>query len=71
VRRNLDPAQALALSPNGRSLAMTGSRNGTLGAILAALMGVALAVFLLSGGENVGKKTVNSDADLPPIAAGK
>src|SRR5262249_51384643 len=26
---------------------------------------------LLSGGEHVGKKTVNSDADLPPIAQGK
>ena len=41
---------------------------GTLGAILGALIAVALAIFLLSGGEHVGKKTVNSDADLPPIA---
>jgi hypothetical protein len=44
---------------------------GTLGAILGALMALAFAVFLLNGGEHVGKKTVNSDADLPPIAAGK
>ena len=44
---------------------------GTLGAILGALIAVALAIFLLSGGEHVGKKTVNSDADLPPIAEGK
>lgn len=44
---------------------------GTLGAILGALIAVALAIFLLSSGEHVGKKTVNSDADLPPIAEGK
>jgi hypothetical protein len=47
------------------------ARNGTLGAILGALIAVALAVFLLTGGEHVGKKTVKSDADLPPIAEGK
>ena len=47
------------------------ARNGTLGAILGALIAVALAVFLLTGGEHVGKKTVNSDSDLPPIAEGK
>ena len=46
------------------------ARNGTLGAILGAVIAVALAIFLLSGGEHVGKKTVNSDADLPPIAQG-
>jgi len=47
------------------------ARNGTLGAILGVVIAVALAIFLLSGGEHVGKKTVNSDADLPPIAQGK
>src|SRR5262249_514261 len=47
------------------------ARNGTLGAILGALIAVAFAIFLLSGGEHVGKKTVNSDADLPPFARGK
>jgi hypothetical protein len=47
------------------------ARNGMLGAILGAVIAVALAIFLLSGGEHVGKKTVNSDADLPPIAVGK
>jgi hypothetical protein len=45
--------------------------NGSLGAILGALIAVALALFLLSGGEHFGKKTVNSDADLPPVAQGK
>ena len=47
------------------------ARNGKLGAILGALIAVALAVFLLNGGEHVGKKTVNSDADLPPVATGQ
>ena len=47
------------------------ARNGALGAILGALIAVALAVFMLTGGEHMGKKTVNSDADLPPIAEGK
>jgi hypothetical protein len=46
------------------------ARNGTLGAMLGAVIAVALAIFLLSGGEHVGKKTVSSDADLPPIAQG-
>jgi hypothetical protein len=41
--------------------------NGNLGAILGALIAVALAIFLLNGGEHFGKKTVNGDADLPPV----
>jgi hypothetical protein len=45
--------------------------NGHLGTILGALIALALAVFLLNGGEHLGKKTVNSDADLPPVAATK
>jgi hypothetical protein len=45
--------------------------NGTLGAILGALIVVALAIFLLNGGEHFGKKTVNGDADLPPVATAK
>jgi hypothetical protein len=47
------------------------ARNGKLGAILGAVIAVALAAFLLNGGEHVGKKTVNSDADLPPVATGQ
>src|SRR5215208_6673205 len=39
-----------------------GSSNGKLGAALGALLALALAVFLLSGGEHFGKKTVSSDA---------
>jgi hypothetical protein len=46
-----------------------GASKGKL-ALLGALLAVALAVFLLNGGEHLGKKTVSSDADLPPIAQG-
>jgi hypothetical protein len=45
--------------------------NGRLGAILGALIAVAVAVFLLNGGEHVGKTTVHGDDDLPPIAQGQ
>jgi hypothetical protein len=50
-------------------VAMSDNRasNGNLGAILGALIAVALAIFLLNGGEHFGKKTVNGDADLPPV----
>jgi hypothetical protein len=44
--------------------------NGRFGTILGALIAVAVILFLLNGGEHVGKKTVNSDDDLPPVATG-
>jgi hypothetical protein len=52
---------------------MTDNRapNGKLGALLGAVIAIAFAFFLLNGGEHVGKKTVNSDADLPPVATGQ
>jgi hypothetical protein len=43
-------------------------RNGNLGLIVAAIVVVAAAVFMLSGGELGGKKTVEGDQDLPPVA---
>src|SRR5262245_18844622 len=51
---------------------MTDNRvsNGKFGAILGGvIVAVALAFFLFVGG--VGKKAVNSDSDLPPIAKGE
>jgi hypothetical protein len=45
--------------------------NGKLGAVLGALIAIALALFLFNGGEHMGKKTVNSDNDLPPVAQGQ
>jgi hypothetical protein len=44
--------------------------NRTLEPIIGALIAVALALLLLSGGQYLGKKTVSSDTDLPPVATG-
>jgi hypothetical protein len=52
-------------------MASNGGSNGTLGAILGALIALAVAVFLLNGGEHLGKTTVRGDADLPPVAPGQ
>ena len=45
--------------------------NGKLGVIIGGVIAVAVVVFLLNGGEHMGKKTVNSDNDLPPVATGQ
>ena len=52
---------------------MTNNRapNGQLGALLGGLIAIAFAVFLLNGGEHVGKKTIHGDNDLPPVAQGQ
>src|SRR2546430_16347687 len=47
------------------------ARNGTLGAILGAVIAVALAIFLLSGGGNGGEKNRKNDAGLPPVGEGE
>jgi hypothetical protein len=52
-------------------MASNGASNGKLGAILGALIALAVAVFLLSGGEHLGKTTVHGDDDLPPVAQGQ
>src|SRR5262249_37235456 len=61
------------MSADARMFLMTDSRapNGKLGALIGAVIAIALALFLLNGGEHVGKKTVNSDNDLPPVAQGQ
>jgi hypothetical protein len=43
--------------------------NGTLGVILGGVLIAAAALFILTGGELGGKKTVQGDADLPPVAS--
>jgi hypothetical protein len=42
---------------------------GYLGALLGGLVAVAAVAFLLSGGEWGGKKKIQGDGDLPPIAS--
>ncbi|HEY5167115.1 MAG TPA: hypothetical protein VII80_04840 [Pseudolabrys sp.] len=42
--------------------------NGFFGIIIGGIVAVAAAIFIFSGGELGGKKTVEGDQDLPPIA---
>ena len=42
---------------------------GSLGVILGGTLIAAAALFILTGGELGGKKTVQGDADLPPVAS--
>jgi hypothetical protein len=44
--------------------------NGAIGLILGGVFAIAAAFFVLTGGGLGGKKTVQSDADMPPIASG-
>jgi len=43
--------------------------NGTFGIIVGGLVALAAVIFIFSGGELGGKKTIESDDDLPPIAS--
>ncbi len=47
---------------------MNKDSNGTFGLIIGALVAVIAAIFIFSGGELGGKKTIQGDEDLPPIA---
>jgi hypothetical protein len=51
---------------------MADNKNGTggIGLILGGIFALAAAVFILTGGQLGGKKEVNGDADMPPIASG-
>jgi hypothetical protein len=42
--------------------------NRFFGIIIGGIVVVAIAVFIFSGGELGGKKTIEGDEDLPPIA---
>ena len=43
--------------------------NGFLGLIVGGIVALAAVLFIISGGELGGKKTVEGDEDLPPIAS--
>ena len=53
--------------PQGESEVMNRD-NGFFGIIIGGIVAVAAAIFIFSGGELGGKKTVEGDQDLPPIA---
>ncbi len=42
--------------------------NGSFGILLGGLVALVAAFFILSGGQFGGKKTVEGDHDMPPIA---
>jgi len=44
------------------------SDNGLFGLIVGGIVAVAIAIFIFIGGDYGGKKTVEGDDDLPPIA---
>jgi hypothetical protein len=43
--------------------------NGTFGIIIGGVVAVMAAIFILSGGELGGKKTIQGDQDLPPVSS--
>ena len=47
---------------------MNKDSNGTFGIIIGGVVAVIAVIFILSGGELGGKKTVEGDQDLPPIS---
>lgn len=47
---------------------MNNDNNGIFGIIVGGVVAAIAAMFILSGGELGGKKTVEGDQDLPPIA---
>lgn len=42
--------------------------NGFFGLVVGGIVALAAAIFIISGGELGGKKTVEGDRDLPPVA---
>jgi hypothetical protein len=48
---------------------MNKDSNGTFGIIIGGVVAVIAAVFILTGGELGGKKTIEGDQDLPPVVS--
>jgi hypothetical protein len=46
---------------------MKNDGSGTFGIIVGSVVAVIAVIFILTGGELGGKKTVESDQDLPPV----
>ena len=46
---------------------MNKDSNGTFGIIIGGVVALIAAIFILTGGELGGKKTVEGDQDLPPV----
>lgn len=44
------------------------NNTGTFGILIVGVVAVVAVLFILSGGELGGKKTIDGDQDLPPVA---
>ena len=56
------------LRPRVRWTYVMKTENGTFGLIIGGIVALAAMIFIFSGGELGGKKTVEGDQDLPPLA---
>jgi hypothetical protein len=64
--RNVTGQHALS----GQGAEIMNNQKGTLGIALGALFAVVALAFILGGGAIGGKKTIDGDEDLPPVAMG-
>ena len=48
---------------------MNNKDNGLFGLLVGGIVALAAVIFIISGGELGGKKTVAGDRDLPPVAS--
>jgi hypothetical protein len=75
LRRLLPNSQRMSARIGTRSrrgrwnIVMDRNSNGTFGIIVGGVVAVLAAVFMLSGGELGGKKTIQGDQDLPPVSS--
>ena len=53
----------------GRWVSVMNTDNRFFGIVIGCIVAVAAVIFIFSGGELGGKKTVEGDDDLPPIAS--
>ncbi len=68
-RRNRGAKNAGTRSFNRRWFDVMNQDNGLFGLIVGGIVALAAMIFIISGGELGGKKTVEGDQDLPPIAS--
>ena len=61
--------KAGTLARNRRWDNVMDKNNGLFGLVVGGIVAVAAAIFIISGGELGGKKTVEGDKDLPPVAS--
>jgi hypothetical protein len=72
LQRFLPNSRRIETEPRSRGRrwknVMQKDSNGTFGLIVGGFVAAIAAIFILSGGELGGKKTIEGDQDLPPVA---